>query len=306
MKRYIISRLLLTLPTLLGISILVFSMLHLIPGDPAIMMMRHSTTKIDLELVRERMGLHLPLHVQYWRFLSKALRGDLGRSLLMHREVTSMIMDELPYTVRLAGLGGLFIILIGLFFGITSALTANSWFDSMFMAMAVSGMSIPDFWLSMLLIMLLSVKLGWLPIFGPESLKVMIMPAFVLGFRGSAIISRMTRSGLLEVLSEDYIRTARAKGLAERMVIIRHALKNALIPVVTMLGLYLGGLLGGTVIVETVFARRGIGYLAVQGILARDYPLAQGTVLFVAVVFVLANLIVDCVYAYVDPRIRYE
>jgi ABC-type dipeptide/oligopeptide/nickel transport system permease component len=217
-----------------------------------------------------------------------------------------VILDELPYTLRLAGLGMAFIIVLGLFFGTVSALNVNSWLDSALMAIAVSGLSIPDFFLAMLLILLFSVKLGWFPIVGPESLKILVLPAFVIGFRASALISRMTRSGLLEVLGEDYIRTARAKGLSEQVVVIRHALKNTLIPVVTMLGLQFGGLLGGAVIVETVFARRGIGYLAVKAIEQRDYPMAQGTVLFVAVFYVLLNVIVDFIYAYIDPRIRYD
>lgn len=307
MRRYVIRRLLLAVPTLLGVSVLVFSMLQLIPGDPVMMMMRHSGThNIDIELVRHRMGLDLPLHVQYWRFLTHALRGDLGRSLLMRREVTDIILDELPFTIRLGVLGWALLVFLGLSFGITAALNVNTWLDSAIMAVAISGMAMPNFWLAIMLILFFCVRLGWLPIFGPESLKVMILPAFVLGFPGSAMISRMTRSGVLEALSQDYIRTARAKGLREYVVIVRHALKNALIPVVTMMGLYLGGLLSGALVVETVFARRGIGYVTVNGILARDYPLAQGTVLFVAVVFVTMNLIVDIVYAYIDPRIHYD
>lgn len=308
MKRYVISRLLMTLPTLIGVSIVVFSMLHLIPGDPVQYILLHSShvAKLDADAIRAQLGLDQPLHIQYLRFLSRALRGDLGEAIFFERPVTSVILDELPYTLRLAGLGMVFIILLGLFFGTVSALNVNSWLDSALMAIAVSGLSIPDFFLAMLLILLFSVKLGWFPIVGPESLKILVLPAFVIGFRASALISRMTRSGLLEVLGEDYIRTARAKGLSEQVVVIRHALKNTLIPVVTMLGLQFGGLLGGAVIVETVFARRGIGYLAVKAIEQRDYPMAQGTVLFVAVFYVLLNVIVDFIYAYIDPRIRYD
>lgn len=306
MKQYVVSRLLMTLPTLLGVSIVVFWILHLVPGDPVQILSEQSGGLIDMEVIRKQLGLDLPLHIQYGRFLSKALRGDLGRAIFIKRPVIKLVMDEFPYTVRLVGLAMVFIILVGLFFGILSALSVNSWLDSAIMAVAVSGISIADFWLAMLLILLFCVKLRWLPIFGPESLKVMILPAFVLGFPSSAVIARMTRSGLLEVLSEDYIRTARAKGLAERVVIIRHALKNALIPVVTILGVRFGWLLSGAVVVETVFARMGIGHLAMTAIRQRDYPLVQGTVLFVAVVFVLTNLAVDLIYAYVDPRIRYE
>jgi peptide/nickel transport system permease protein len=307
MKRYVISRLLMTIPTLLGISILVFSMLHLIPGDPVVAMFHTSSAHIDFDLIREQLGLNDPLYVQYWRFLSGALRGDLGQAIFMHRPVTTLIMQQLPYTVRLAALATVFYISSGLFFGVVSALRVNSWLDNVLMAIAVSGLSIPDFWLALMLILVFCVKLGWLPVFrSDDSLKVLVLPAFVLGFRSSALISRMTRSGLLEVLGQDYIRTARAKGLAEQVVIIRHALKNALIPVITMMGLQLGGLLGGAVVVETVFARHGLGHLAVVAILQRDYPLAQGTVLFVAALYVLVNLIVDLAYAYLDPRIRYD
>lgn len=306
MRRYVIARLLMTIPTLLGISVLIFSILHLIPGDPVMILAQQSSGVIDMDLIREQLGLDLPLPTQYWRFLTKALHGDLGQAIFIRRPVTRLIMDQLPYTVRLAALAAVFYISSGLFFGIASALRVNSWLDNVLMAIAVSGLSIPDFWLSLMLILVFCVKLGWLPVFGPDSLKVLILPAFVLGFRSSALISRMTRSGLLEVLGQDYIRTARAKGLAERMVVTRHALKNALMPVITMMGLQLGGLLSGAVVVETVFARHGIGHLAVTAILQRDYPTAQGTVLFVAVLYTLVNLIVDLTYAYLDPRIRYN
>lgn len=307
MKRFVISRLLLGLTTVLGVSVLVFSMLHLVPGDPVTVLQRHyGSGEIDPEVIRERLGLNDPLPVQYWRFLSGAVRGDLGKAIFIKLPVTTVILQELPYTIRLAAAGWVLIVVFGLVFGISSALTVGTWLDSAISALVVSGLSIPSFWLAMLFIMLFSVKLDWLPIFGDESLKVLIMPAFVLGFRSSALVSRMTRSGLLEVLGEDYIRTARAKGLRERVVIVRHALKNALIPVVTLLGLEVGYLLGGAVVVEVVFARRGIGNVAMRAILSRDYPLAQGMVLFVAVAFVLVNIVTDLVYGYIDPRIRYE
>jgi ABC-type dipeptide/oligopeptide/nickel transport system permease component len=197
-------------------------------------------------------------------------------------------------------------LVFGLFFGIVAALNVDSWIDSVITAVAVSGLAIPEFWLALLVILVFCVKLDWFPIFGPESLTILLLPAFVIGFRGGGVLSRMVRSTLLEVLNRDYIRTARAKGLTERMVIIRHALKNALIPVVTLIGLRFGSKLGGTMVVEVIFARRGIGDLAVNAILQRDYPLAQGTVLFVSVAYVLINLTVDLVYGYLDPRIRYD
>ena len=305
MKRYVISRLLMTIPTVLGVSILVFSMMHLIPGDPVTYMVRNAPN-IDVELVRERLGLNLPVHVQYWRFISRAVRGDLGMCIFIKRPVSKMIMMELPYTIHLATLGWLVTVLSGLVLGILAALTSGTWLDTVVTAIAVAGMCLPGFWLAMILIWVFCVRLGWFPIFGEESLQVLVLPVIVIGFGGSAMISRVTRSGLLETLGQDYIRTARAKGLAERAVVIKHALKNALMPVVTIAGLDLAGLLGGTVLIETVFGRRGIGNLALRAILQRDYPLAQGVVLLVAVVYVGANLIMDFVYAYIDPRIRYE
>ncbi len=306
MRRYVISRVVHSIFTLLVISILVFSILHLIPGDPALIMVARSGGFIDVDEIRHQLGLDLPLPVQYWRFLRNAVHGDLGKAMFQDRAVTAIIMMELPYSIRLACLGMVVTMVLGLSFGILSALSANSWLDTASTAIAVLGVCIPDFWLSLLLIMLFSVKLGWLPMFGPESLKVLILPAFVIGFQGSAFISRLTRSGLLEVLGQDYIRTARAKGLLERVVIMRHALKNALIPVVTFTGLQFARLLGGVVIVEAVFGRHGIGQLVVNAILQRDFPLAQGTVLFTAAAYMVVNVAVDIMYAYIDPRIRYE
>jgi ABC-type dipeptide/oligopeptide/nickel transport system permease component len=238
--------------------------------------------------------------------LGNAVQGDLGKAIFVQRPVTRIILDELPFTLRLA-LGGMTLtVLFGLIFGVLAALFHNSWLDSLIMAVALSGLSVPNFWLGLMLTYIFCAKLNLLPILGDESLAVLILPSFVIGFRASATISRLTRSGLLEVLNQDYIRTARAKGLTERAVVVRHALKNALIPVVTYLGLQFGQLLGGAVVVETVFARRGIGSLTVNAILQRDLPLAQGTVLFVALAYVLTNLSVDVLYAYIDPRIRYN
>jgi peptide/nickel transport system permease protein len=307
MYRYISARLLMSIPSLIGISVLVFSMMHLVPGDPLDFMFREvMLTGEQRALLREQLGLNDPLPVQYWRFFVKAIRGDLGQALFVKRPVTRIIMDELPYTVRLAVVGMTLTVIFGLSFGTLAALFHGTWLDSVIMAIAISGLSIPNFWLGLVIMLVFAVKLGWLPILGPESLKVLIMPAFVIGFRASAINSRMTRSGLLEVLNQDYIRTARAKGLPELAVIVRHGLKNALIPVVTYMGLQFGQLLGGAVVIETVFARRGVGALAVNAILQRDLPLAQGTVLFVSVIYVLVNLGVDFLYAYIDPRIHYD
>ena len=307
MYRYISARLLMGIPTLIGISVLVFSMMHLIPGDPVDFMFGElNLTGEQRALIRARLGLDDPLSVQYWRFFSGAIRGDLGQALFIKRPVTRIIMDELPYTLRLAVAGMTLTVIFGFTFGILAALFHGTWLDGVIMAIAISGLSVPNFWLGLVLMLIFAVKLGWLPIIGPESLKVLIMPAFVIGFRASAINTRLTRSGLLEVLNQDYIRTARAKGLREGIVVARHGLKNALIPVVTYMGLQFGQLLGGAVVIETVFARRGIGAVVVNAILQRDLPLAQGTVLFVSVVYLLVNLSVDFVYAYLDPRIHYD
>lgn len=270
-------------------------------------MARNAGAGADLEVIRHRLGLDLPLHVQYWNFLSKAVQGDLGQAFIIDRPVTAIILDELPFTLRLAFVALVFILIIGLPLGILSALKVNTWIDTASMTIAVAGVAMPDFWLAIVFILIFAVKLDWFPIFAQsDSLRVLLLPGFVLGFRSSAIIARITRSALLEVLGEDYIRTARMKGLIERIVVMRHALKNALIPVVTILGLHFAGLLAGSIVVEHVFARRGIGSLALDAILQRDYPLAQGTVLFVATVFVLMNVFVDFLYGYLDPRIRFD
>jgi len=307
MHRYIAWRLLIAIPTLLGVTLLIFSMVRLLPGDPVDFIVAHSShaVALDRDLIRRQLGLHLPGPVQYFHFLSRVLRGDLGRAIMFNQSVSELIGRELPYTVRLAALAITFVVLLGFSFGFLAALKPNSWYDSAIMATAVVGVSMPDFWIAMLFILAFCIKLRWFPLLGPESLRILFLPALVLALRSAAIIARMLRSSLLEVMGEDYIRTARSKGLRERIVIAKHALKNALLPVLTLLGLQLGGLLGGTVIVENVFARHGVGYLAVNAILQRDYPLTQGIVLVMATIFVGINLFIDVVYSYVDPRIRY-
>jgi ABC-type dipeptide/oligopeptide/nickel transport system permease component len=225
----------------------------------------------------------------------------------MKRPITQLIMENLPYTIRLAVVSWVIAHLSGILLGIWSALTVGTWLDTLFTALAVAGRCLPGYWLAMLLIYVFAIRLDWLPIFAQqESWKVLVMPAVVLGFSGSAITSRTTRSGLLEVLGQDYVRTARAKGVGERAVVYKHALRNALMPVVTVAGLDLAGLLGGTVLIEQVFGRQGIGQLAYHAIMDRDYPTAQGVLLFVSLFYVATNVIMDLTYAYIDPRIRYE
>jgi ABC-type dipeptide/oligopeptide/nickel transport system permease component len=282
-------------------------MMHLVPGDPAKMMLGElAVDKSAVENLRHQLGLDDPIMVQYWRFLSGALRGDLGRSVLENQPVARMIWQVLPSTIELtlAGLG--IAILLGGILGITAAVRQNSWVDNASMVAALWGVSMPSFWMGLLLIFLFSLKLGWLPATGQGGALRLIMPAFTLGYVAAAVIARLVRSSMLEVLRQDYVRTARAKGLADRLVILRHALKNALIPVVTVVGLQFGALLGGTVVIETVFSRPGIGRLAVTSILSKDFQVTQGTVLMSAVFYTLVNIIVDVSYAVLDPRIRYD
>lgn len=306
MTSYVLRRLLLGVPTIIGVTVLVFAMLHLVPGDPIEVMFQDATLSVrDRELIREQLGLNDPLLIQYGRFLANAVRGDLGQALFVQRPVTRILAAELPYTIRLAILAMAFAALFGVTFGVLAAVRANTWLDTMIMTVAIAGLSMPEFWLGLIAILVFSVQLGWVPLFGPEW-QVIVLPALIIGFRASAILSRMVRSGLLEVLNQDYIRTAHSKGLAGRVVVLKHAMRNAWIPVITIMGLQFGQLLGGAVIIEIVFARRGVGALTINAILQRDLPLAQGTVLVVAVVYILVNLATDLVYAAVDPRIRYQ
>lgn len=315
MRKYILRRILLTIPVLLGVSLAVFSMLHLLPVDPVRMMIMDATTGTAptsvvtdemLENLRRELGLDRPLHVQFFAFVANALRGDLGTSFRNNRGVTDLLLEQLPYTVRLtfAGLGAALVLGLGL--GIAAGLRPNSWLDNVAMTIAMLGISMPSFWLGLMLIYIVALQLRLLPALGTGSAAALVLPALTLGFQASAIIARLTRSSLLEIMHSEYITTARAKGLPARLVVFRHAMRNTLIPVVTIVGLQFGSLMSGAVIVETVFGRPGIGRLAVRAILEQDFPLVQGFVLFVAVVYVLTNLLIDLLYAFFDPRIRYE
>jgi len=305
--QYIERRILALVPTLIGVSILVFSIVHLVPGDPIRALMAESGATAEvMEAIREQWGLNDPLPVQYIRWLSRAVRGDLGRSISYKRPVAEIILDQLPNTLCLAMAGTAVAIVVGGALGIASALKRDSWLDNLFMIIALVGISVPTFWSGLLAILIFAVTLHWLPITGTGGLKQLIMPAGILGLVASGTIARLMRSTTLEVLGADYIRTARAKGLPERMVILRHALRNALIPVITVVGLQLGTLMNGAVVLEMVFARPGIGSLAVLSILSKDIPVVQGTVLFGALIYVLVNMVVDILYTFVDPRIRYE
>jgi peptide/nickel transport system permease protein len=304
--RYISARLLVTLPVVFGVTLAVFSMLFLIPGDPVKMMLSEFQTNPE-QISRMRAQLHLndPFAIQYGRFVLNAVRGDLGESIRDRRPVTGEILEVLPSTVQLAVAALAFSSGLGISLGIIAAVRQNSWIDLASMMVALVGISMPSFWLGLLLIFIFSLHLGWLPAAGGGGLDHLPLPALALGMGAAAIIARLTRSSMLEVLRMEYMTTARAKGLANLGVVLRHGLKNALIPIITIFGLQFGSLLAGTVIIETVFGRPGIGQLLVNAILNKDFPLVQGVVLFVAVGYVMINLAVDVIYAAVDPRIRY-
>jgi peptide/nickel transport system permease protein len=308
MGTYIRGRLLRAIPVILGVLTLVFLMIHLLPGDPAVEIASRGPgmTPEAIQRIRVQLGLDQPLHVQYFRFLTRVARGDLGRSIINNQQVSTMIRAQVGSTVLLTVAGIATAIMIGVPLGLIAAVRHNSWIDTISMTGALIGVSMPSFWLGLLLILLFSVRLKWIPILGGTGLQGLILPALTLGIGASAIIARLVRSSMLEVLSQEYITTARAKGLHGRVVILRHGLKNALIPVVTIIGLQFGALLGGAVVIETVFARRGIGRMAIDAILAKDFPVIQGTVLFAALVYVSVNLAVDLLYSVIDPRIRYD
>jgi len=315
-RRYLVRRLLLLVPVLLGVSIIIFMVLHLSPGDPAEIMLGSQATQADLARLRADLGLTEPLHVQYVRWLGLVVRGDLGRSIWMKRPVLAEVLGRLQATLVLTGAALLLSTVGGVALGIASATRPNSLLDRLSAVASLFGASMPVFWLGIVLMVVFALWLGWLPasgMFSPygggglgDLLVHLVLPAVTLAAASVTIIARLTRSTMLETLGQDYIRTARAKGVVERAVVLRHGLKNALIPIVTVVGVQAGYLLGGAVLTETVFAWPGVGTLMVQGILARDFPLVQGCVLVVALSFVLINLAVDLLYAWLDPRIRYE
>ena len=306
MYQYITRRLLLTVPVVIGVSIIVFSIIRLIPGDPARAVAGVNATPEYIEQVREQYGLNDPIYVQYWRFLTGLVRGDLGMSTFSGRPVTTEIRERFPRTLVLASVSLVLATVIGVSAGIVSATRRNSIFDNASMFVALVGVAAPVFWMALMLQLLFSVQLRWLPATGMGGIEHLIMPSITLGMASAALMARITRSSVLDVLRQDFITTARAKGVTERMVIYKHALKNALIPVVTVLGLQFGILLGGAVLTETVFAWPGVGRLLVDAILRRDYPVVQGTVMLLAFLFVVINLVVDIIYAFLDPRIHYQ
>jgi peptide/nickel transport system permease protein len=314
MVNYILRRLLLAIPVLLGASFLVFISIRFIPGDPAVAIAGELATPEYIAQVREQMGLDEPLLIQYGIYLQLIVQGDWGRSVRTRVPVTELIMERLPNTLQLAVLSLFLAALFGIPIGVVSATRANSWIDTTSMVFALLGVSMPIFWLGLMLMIFFSVQMtGWLglsqPLLPPTGIgtwKHMVMPTLALSANSMAIQARMTRATMLNVLRADYIRAARAKGVREQTVIYKHALRNALVPIVTIIGLQFGTLLGGAVLTETVFAWPGIGRLLIDSITFRDYPVIQGTVLVIAGGFVLVNLLVDILYAYLNPRIRYD
>jgi len=295
---------------LLLVSVAVFAIMHALPGDPVQLMLSGaesgSVTPERQEQLREEMGLNDPLPVQYGRFLRGAVTGDLGVSVRLRQPVLDLILDRLGPTLALSLGGILFAVLIGVTTGVLAALRQGSWIDGLSRVLAYVGVSLPLFWLGLLLILVFSFQLSWFPPAGSEGIRSLVLPSLTLGLVSAGVIARLTRASLGEVLVEDYIRTARAKGLPNRIVYLRHALRNALLPVVTMLGLQFGAMLAGAVVTETVFSRPGLGRLVVSAILWKDYPLVQGIVLCMAAMYVLVNLLVDLLAAWLDPRVRNE
>lgn len=305
MVSYIGLRLLAAIPTIIGVSVLVFASLYLLPGDPVQALAGEVPLERErVEALREQLGLNDPPWEQYGRFALNAIQGDLGTSLKTRQPVLDEILTFLPATLQLTAAAMVFAVIVGVTLGAIAAIRAHTWVDTLTMLLALGGVSVPVFWMGLMLLLVFAVWLGLVPSTGTEGVERLILPAFTLGYGAAAIIARLTRSAMLEVLSLEYIITARSKGLAERVVIVRHALRNALIPVITVVGLQVGNLLSGAVIVETVFSRQGVGRMLVNGILGKDLPLVQGAILFVAVFYVLINLLTDILYAWVDPRIR--
>ncbi len=313
MSTYILRRMLLTVPTIVGTSVLVFLILHLTPGDPALVVAGPTAPPDVVELIRTQLGLDQPVVVQYWRYVSQAVRGDLGRSILSRRPVSEEVATAFANTLELVLAARVWSLLVAIPIGVLAAVKRRSIFDKLSMVVALLGLSLPIFWIGLMAIWLFAFTLGWFPISGRggpawtlEGLRHLVLPALTLGGIQIPALARLTRSSVLEALGQDYVRTARAKGLAERFVVAKHALKNAMLPVVTVIGLQFAALLGGAVVTETIFSWPGLGRLAVTAILTRDFPLVQGAILLAAVTFVTINLLMDLLYGVLDPRIKYS
>jgi ABC-type dipeptide/oligopeptide/nickel transport system permease component len=304
--RYLTRRLLLTIPVILGVATLVFSLIHLVPGDPAQVMLGEGASEKDVIELRTRLGLDRPLVEQYGTFLGGLVRGDLGSSFRTGQPVTTSILERVPATVELALAAMAVAMIVALPLGIIAAVRHGGASDHAAMTLALAGISIPNFWLGPMLAIIFAIELGWFPVSGRGGVDSLVLPAISLGAALAAILARMTRASLLEELRELYVRAARARGVSRARAILRHALRNSLIPLATILGLQFGAVLTGAVITETIFAWPGIGRLLIQSITTRDYPLVQGCILLIAVTYVTVNLITDLLYGVLDPRIRFD
>lgn len=310
MTRYIIRRILQLIPVIIGISIITFLMMALVPGDPVVLMLGQHISPQTVENVRHGLGLDQPMLTRYFNYMWNALHGDLGRSYIQHETVSQMMIDKIPVTFRLTVVAMTIAVTFGLLIGILSAVKQYSFWDSFATFFALTGVSVPTFWLGMMFQLFFGVILHILPVSGTGGagfhLQNYILPGLALGYASMAMYVRLTRSSMLEVIRQDYIRTARAKGLSRGVVIFKHAMKNALIPVATQAGMDFAGLMGGAILTETIFSLPGIGSMLYMAISRRDYPVVQGVTLFLALVFVVINLLVDISYAVLDPRIRYD
>jgi peptide/nickel transport system permease protein len=314
MKKYIAKRLWSLVPVMFVVATLVFFLVHLTPGDPAVVILGPDAPQEAIAELRARLGLDKPLPVQFVRWFGQVLQGDLGESIFLRRPVVQAIVERLEPTLLLAGMATVFAVVIGIPTGVLAAVYRNTWLDRLFMGISVFGVSMPNFWLALNLIFLFALTLAILPVSGYVplrdapfmTLRFLLLPAFSLGFPQSALIARMTRGSMLDVLSQDYVKTARAKGLSEQLVIYKHALKNTMITVITVIGIVLAITLSGSVVIETIFGLPGIGRLIINSVLRRDYPVIQGTVLCIAASYVLVNLLIDLLYVYLDPRIKYQ
>jgi peptide/nickel transport system permease protein len=306
MARYLIRRLLLTIPVILGVATLVFALIHLVPGDPAQAMLGEAAPQAEVLKLRHALGLDQPLLTQYRTYMTGLARGNLGTSFRYNGPVTAQIRDRFPNTATLAVAAMLFAILFAIPLGILAAVFQGTTIDHAAMTIALAGISMPNFWLGPLLAIVFSVRLGWLPVSGTGGLSHLVLPAVTLGAALSAILARMTRASLLEELRELYVLAARARGVSGVRAVVRHAFRNSLIPIVTIIGLQFGAVLTGTIITETIFAWPGIGRLLIQAISFRDYPLVQGCILFISITYVAMNLLIDLTYGLLDPRIRYD
>ncbi len=301
-----LKRLLGTIPVIFGVLLLTFVLVHSIPGDPVEVMLGESATSADREVLRQNLGLDEPLPIQFFQYVAKVAQGDLGVSIHSKKPIVDLLAERLPATIKLAALALMIAISIGVPLGLVAALKVDRWADNLATVLSLTVSAMPHFWLGPLLMMVFALWLGLLPVSGMDANTSIILPALTLGFGLAAILTRMTRASMLEVLHEDFIRTARAKGLPEKTVILKHALRAALLPIVTVLGLQLGSLLAGTVITETVFAWDGIGRLLVESIEKRDYPVTQACVLLIALTYVFVNLLTDIIYTRIDPRVRFS